>query len=210
MARPRLLDGFCKAGGAARGYHDAGFDVLGIDIEPQPNYPYEFIQADVMPLLADPSFLARFDAIHVSPICQSHARVTDWRGSRADYPDLLTPSLALLSAQTVPWVAENVPEAPIRPDYLLCGTNFGLNVKRHRAFQTGNWRPPFDLLPACQCYRNPRLLPFEHKDERAFADAMECTWMTKFEGRQAVPPAFTRYIGGHLLDALSHPEAAAS
>jgi DNA (cytosine-5)-methyltransferase 1 len=205
--RPRLLDGFCKAGGAGYGYDKAGFDVTGFDIEDQPNYPFAFFKADAMEVLADRDFLATFDAIHVSPICQGHASVTDWRGSRSDYPDLLTPSLALLEAQPVPWVAENVPEAPIRPDYLLCGTQFGLRVKRHRAFQRGNWST-YDLLPRCDCYRNPELIPFEHKDERAFADAMGCTWMTNLEGRQAVPPAFAEYIGAQMLASITQAGAA--
>jgi hypothetical protein len=105
-------------------------------------------------------------------------------------------------------VVENVPEAPVRPDYLLCGTQFGLRVRRHRAFQRGNWTA-YDLLPPCQCYRNPRLLPFEHKDERAFADAMGCTWMSKTEARQAVPPAFTEYIGRQLVAVIQPMEPAA-
>lgn len=205
--RRRLLDAFCKAGGASVGYDRAGFEVTGLDIEPQPNYPFAFIQGDALEYLADQVFLADFDVIAASPICQGHAAVTDWRGSREDYPDLLTPTIALLSAQPIPWVVENVPEAPIRPDYLLCGTQFGLKVRRHRAFQTGNWTPPYELLPACQCYRNPRLLPFGHKGERAFADALGCTWMTNLEGRQAIPPAFTEHIGRGLMEYLT--EAAA-
>jgi len=207
----KLLDLFCGAGGAAMGYHQAGFTVVGVDINPQPNYPYEFHQADAIELLealadnwptgrALPP-LEQFDAIHASPTCQTRSRATAWRGRREDHPDLLTPTLQALETVRLPWIVENVPEAAwdgtMRADYLLCGTQFGLNVRRHRAFQLGNWMS-FQLIPPCQCYRNPRLIPFEHKDERAFADAMECTWMTNLEARQAIPPAMTEHLGRQL------------
>jgi hypothetical protein len=208
-AQRELLDLFSCAGGCAMGYHRAGFKVTGVDIRPQPHYPFDFIQADALEVLADKAFLAGFDAIHASPTCQNRARVTEWRGSRENHPDTLTPTLALLGELSIPWVVENVPEAcpPLRPDYLLCGTQFGLSVRRHRAFQRGNWSA-FELIQPCQCYRNPRLLPFEHKGERAFADAMGCTWMNKDEGRQAIPPAYTEYIGGQLIEVLEQRKAA--
>ena len=205
MTRPKLIDTYSCAGGAGFGYHLAGFDVTGVDNRPQPHYPFRFIQADALEVLADQKFLARFDAIHASPPCQFKARVTAWRGDRDDHPDLLTPTLELLAAVSIPWVVENVPEAGLRADYRLCGTQFGLPVRRHRDFQCGNWSA-YELMPGCQCYRNPRLLPFLHKGERAFADAMGCTWMTKEEARQAIPPAYTEYIGGRMLETL---EAAA-
>jgi hypothetical protein len=201
------------------GYHQAGFDVVGVDIEAQPHYPFEFHQADaitVLDRLIVPAYdgpddwlsEAEFDAIHASPTCQHHARVTAWRGDRGDHPDLLTPTLARLTDIGIPWVAENVPETAgiLRPDYRLCGTQFGLAVRRHRIFQRGNWSA-FELMQPCVCYHNDTLLPFEHKGERAFADAMGCTWMNKTEARQAIPPAMTEYIGGQLLGYLM--EAAA-
>lgn len=212
MARPLLLDLYCGAGGAAMGYHEAGFDVVGFDIAPMPRYPFEFHKRDAIEVLRDAAFLARFDAIHASPTCQTRTRVTEWRGSRGNHPDLLTPTLRLLEAQPLPWVVENVPEAAwdgtMRADYTLCGTQFGLDVKRHRVFQRGNWSS-FALLSPCSCYRRPGLRPFAHKGERAFADAMGCTWMTKGEGHQAIPPAFTRWIGEQLLTALAEREAVA-
>ena len=204
MTRPKLLDAFSCAGGAGFGYHLAGFDVTGVDIDPQPHYPFEFIQADALKVLANRDFLAGFAAVHASPPCQHKARVTAWRGSRDDHPDLLTPTLELLAAVSIPWVVENVPEAGLRADYRLCGTQFGLPVRRHRDFQRGNWSA-YELMPGCQCYRNPSLLPFMHKGERAFADAMGCTWMSKEEARQAIPPAYTEYIGGHLLEVIGAP-----
>lgn len=207
----RLLDLFCGAGGAAMGYHLAGFEVIGVDTEPQPNYPFEFIRDDALAVLRDPDVLSVYDAVHASPTCQTRARVTDWRGSREDHPDTLVPTLMALSVVDRPWVVENVPEASamgdMRPDYRLCGTQFGLRVRRHRDFMVGNWAG-FELLPRCSCYRNRRLLPFEHKDERAFADAMGCTWMTNLEGRQAIPPAYTRFVGEQLMAHLNAGVAA--
>ena len=193
--RPRLLDLFCGAGGCSVGYCRAGFDVVGVDINPQPNYPYEFRQADALQYLD--VYGDRYDVIHASPTCQSFARVTDWRGSRDNHADLLTPTLGALAALDVPWVVENVEEAPIRADYLLCGTQFGLPVRRHRKFQCGNWAA-YELIAPCGCQHLP-LVPFMHKAERSFADSMGCTWMTAKEGRQAIPPAYTEYIGRQLM-----------
>jgi DNA (cytosine-5)-methyltransferase 1 len=192
-SRPRLLDLFCGAGGAAMGYHRAGFDVVGVDINPQPRYPFEFHQADAMTFPLD-----GFDAIHASPPCQLYANVTAWRGVPTDHPDLIDATRQRLIASGVPWVIENVPEAPVRPDFLLCGSQFGLNVKRHRAFETSPRL--YCLLPPC---RHRRLLPFMHKGERAYADAMGCDWMTNREARQAIPPAFTQHIGEALLTHLT-------
>ena len=205
--RPKLLDAYSCAGGAGFGYHLAGFDVTGLDNRPQPHYPFRFIQADALEVLADRDFLAQFAAIHASPPCQHKARVTAWRGNRDAHPDLLTPTLALLAETDIPWVVENVPEAGLRADYRLCGTQFGLPIRRHRDFQRGNWSA-YELMPGCQCYRNPSLLPFMHKGERAFADAMGCTWMSKEEARQAIPPAMTEHIGRALLEHLTAGRAA--
>jgi hypothetical protein len=201
MSRPRLLDLFCGAGGAAMGYSRAGFDIVGVDIRPQPNYPFDFHQGDALIFLANQLYLAPnvFDAIHASPPCQHHANVTGWRGDRETHPDLLTPTLIWLSKQRVPWVVENVPEALPIWDYVLCGSQFGLSVRRHRGFRRGNWSA-FGLLPPCQ---HVRLLPFMHKGERAYADAMGCDWMTKEEARQAIPPAYTEHIGRQLIAALA-------
>ena len=195
--RPRLLDLFCGAGGAAMGYQQAGFDVVGVDIAPQPHYPFEFHQADALTYPLD-----GVDAIHGSPPCQLWANVTTWRGDPADHPDILTPlRTRLLAEAKVPWVLENVPEAPLRRDFLLCGSMFGLRVKRHRAFET-SWHG-FGFAIGCN---HNGALPFMHKGERAYADAMGCDWMTNIEAREAIPPAYTSYLGGFLRDEL---EAAA-
>jgi hypothetical protein len=207
--KPRILDLFCGAGGAGYGYHLAGFEVVGVDIEHQFNYPFEFRRNDALEVLEHRGFLSGFVAIHASPTCQRKARVTAWRGNREDHPNTLTPTLEALRGQPLPYVVENVPEAAdeLRPDFLLCGTQFGLNVKRHRIFEQGNWAG-YELLPRCMCHRNRNLLPFMHKGERAFADAMGCDWMTNREARQAIPPAYTRFVGEQLLAFLSSGVAA--
>ncbi|MEU5543580.1 DNA cytosine methyltransferase [Streptomyces sioyaensis] len=181
------------------GYHLAGFEVTGVDTSPQPNYPFAFHQAEALTFPFD-----GFDLVHASWPCQHFARVTAWRGNRGTHPDLLTPGRTRLIASGLPWVIENVPEAPLRPDYLLCGTQFGLNVRRHRSFET-SWAGGGDLLSPC--WHHNRLLAFEHKGERAYADAMGCTWMTNLEARQAVPPAYTQFIATQFLN---HQEATAA
>lgn len=199
---PRLLDLFCGAGGAAMGYARAGFDVVGVDIVPQPHYPFEFWQSDAMTFPIKRAVLHNwadygFDAVHASPPCQHYANVTRWRGDQADHSDLLEATVARLRASSVPWVVENVPGAPMVPDFVLCGSMFGLQVRRHRYFLT-SWAG-FDLVPGCQHWN---LLPFMHKGERAYADAMGCGWMSSVEARQAIPPPYCEFIGAQLLASL--------
>jgi hypothetical protein len=201
-----MADLFCCQGGAAVGYDRAGFDVVGVDIAPQPRYPFLFVQADAV------EFLRRnwrhFDAVHASPTCQTRARVTRWRGRAEDHPDTLTPTLDALRELPIPWVVENVPEAvtdgSLRPDFVLCGSMFGLRVRRHRAFET-SWNA-LQLTPGCSHSRGD--IPFEHKDEAAFKKAMGCDWMTNLGGRQAIPPAYTEHIGQQLIQHLTAEVAA--
>lgn len=187
----RVLDLCCGAGGLSMGYYLAGFDVTGVDNRPQPNYPFTFHQNDALTFP-----LNGFDLVHASWPCERYARVTAWRGDPNNHPDLLAIGRERLMASGLPWVIENVPEAPLRPDYLLCGTQFALNVRRHRAFET-SWGSGGDLVAPCWHHKN--LLAFEHKGERAYADAMGCTWMTNLEARKAVPPAYTRHIASQYL-----------
>jgi len=199
--RPRLLDLFCGAGGAAMGYHCAGFDVVGVDIVEQPNYPFEFVHDDALLLLSTYPWwdVPPFHAVHASPPCQHYAASTAWRGNRADHPDLIAPTRDLLEQTGLPYVIENVPDArrhlnnPLR----LCGSAFGLRVRRHRYFEA-NWPLPILTLG---CHHHQQL-PFMHKGERAYADAMGCEWMTALEARQAIPPAYTELIGSQLLQHL--------
>src|SRR5579872_5898192 len=142
MSRPLLLDLFCGAGGAAMGYHRAGFDVIGMDIKPQPHYPFEFLRGDVLEEWFD---LSRVSAIHASPPCQRYVRSGMF--DRSSHPDLLLDVRAMLKEFGKPWVIENVPGAPMRPDLELCGCMFGLQLKRERWFET-SWRE-MALRPPC-------------------------------------------------------------
>lgn len=201
-----VLDLCCGAGGLSWGYWLAGYDVVGVDVEPMPNYPFEFHQADALEYLAAITAsgeIEKYALVHASWPCQVFANVTRWRGRREDHKDLLTPGKKLQKASGRPWVIENVPETVgfgvLRPDYILCGSQFGLRVRRHRVFET-SWHGGGELLPPCwhPSGRN-KLMAFEHKDERAYADAMGCTWMNKTEARQAVPPAYSEWIGRQFL-----------
>ncbi len=201
--RPRLLDLYCGAGGAAVGYERAGFDVVGVDIKPQPRYPFAFIEGDALKAL---EFMlaglpAQYDAIHASPPCQHYAGVTRWRGNQDDHPDLVAETRRLLEATGLPWVMENVREAPLTGHVMLCGSMFDLPIRRHRHFETswGGWT----MTQPCQHRASD--LAFEHKQERAYADAMGCEWMTAREAREAIPPAYTEYTGQALLDQLRAP-----
>lgn len=195
--KPRLLDLFCGAGGAARGYMTAGFHVTGVDLLPQPNYcGDEFVQGDAMTYS-----LEGFDAVHASPPCQHYAPVTRWRGDASDHPDLLAATVRGLEASGLPWVVENVPYAPMQPHFILCGSMFGLRVRRHRWFLT-SWSG-FEFMPHCQ--HRPDDLSFDHggkQPESVYRDAMGCDWMTVRESRNAIPPAYTEWIGQRLLAQL--------
>jgi DNA (cytosine-5)-methyltransferase 1 len=229
---PRLLDLFCKAGGASRGYQQAGFYVVGVDIEPQPHYVGdEFYQADALEvldvLLAGETWegyvLSDFDAIHASPPCQRFSRMTNSRPGLADkYPDLIGPVRTLLEASGLPYVIENVPGAPIRRDVVLCGCQFrlrsprGLSVRRVRWFEV---RPLlFGLRPPC-CHDEPALPVTGHSPGKEWREAdtdrfghapriderrvaMGVPWMNRDEASEAVPPAYTEWIGRQLLEAL--------
>jgi hypothetical protein len=182
------------------GYHRAGFEVTGIDIAPQPRFPFEFLEYDALEFL-EFGDLSGFDAIAASPPCQHYAGSTAWRGDRSKHPDLIAPTRELLEATGLPYVIENVPDARrhLRNPLMLCGSAFGLPIRRHRYFET-NW--PLGIL-TLGCHHQSTDLAFMHKAERAYADALGCEWMTSVEARQAVPPAFTEFIGAALAAHLS-------
>jgi DNA (cytosine-5)-methyltransferase 1 len=221
--RPRLLDLFCGAGGAAVGYHRAGFDVVGVDIKLQPNYPFEFVQDDALALLSTwtPSVNGwwdepPFDAIHASPPCQRWASGNGWHDN--EHPDLISPFRPLLEEIGLPSVIENVPGAPLRRDVILCGTQFGLKadrfeVRRHRVFEL-NW-PIGTLVPPCQ-HNLPAMPVFGHNPNGDFykrygggvsidtkRQGMGIDWMNRDELREAIPPAYTELIGHQLLSHLN-------
>lgn len=195
---PRCLDLFAGAGGAAMGYHRAGYDVVGVDLHPKPQYPFAFVQADA---LAPPFDLRAFDPIHASPPCQHYSQATAWRGSREDHPDLIDAVRDMLEASGVPYVIENVEGARyrLRDPIMLCGSMFGIGVRRHRYFEVPTL--PFSMVPPCEHDRD--LIPFDHggtRTESEYRDAMGCDWMTAVVARQAIPPAYTEWIGRALLE----------
>lgn len=204
MTRPLILDLFCCAGGAAVGYHRAGFDVVGVDNRPQPHYPFRFIQADAMTFPLD-----GYDAIHASPPCQRYSSSTS-AANRPKHPDLLGPIRARLERQEAPWVIENVPGAPLRADYRLCGCMFQLpHLKRVRYFEV-SWGG-FALSPGC-VHIGGSFSPVGHGTPSGtrkwlgrnvtiaeLRAAMGIDWMNRDELSQAIPPAYTEYIGAHLL-----------
>ena len=135
MSRPKLLDLFCCAGGAARGYDEAGFDVFGVDIVEQSNYPYPMIVDNALELSS--SFLKKFDAIHASPPCQSYSDLAARNRNGDAWPRLVEPVREMLKASGKPYVIENVEGAPLLDYVVLCGTMFpGLRVIRHRLFES--------------------------------------------------------------------------
>ena len=210
MSRPRLLDLFCGAGGAAMGYHRAGFDVVGVDLEPQPSYPFEFVQADALDYPLD-----GFDAIHASPPCQF---ATDYKRRPAhvhDSPNLIAATRRRLDAPGVPYVIENVERAlsHLRNPITLCGSSFGLDVRRHRLFECSF---PVMAPPCAHGWQTPRFpqatnranlrstveigvwrIPLETQQR-----AIGIDWMGVAELSQAIPPAYTELIGYQLLDRL--------
>lgn len=213
----KMLDLFCKAGGCSEGYKRAGFDVTGVDIEPQPHYPFRFIQADAMTF-----DVAGYDVIHASPPCQRYSRMSAVvrKDMRNSYPDLLGPVRMKLQASGKPWIIENVPGAPMEHGIILCGSMFGLKVRRHRYFETshlifspgpcrhtkefytivgGNTikqrsNPAYTGL---RCGVGSNLI--ESFPTRIGKDAMGIDWMNADELSQAIPPLYTEWIGKQFL-----------
>lgn len=203
--RPRLLDLFCKAGGATQGYVEAGFEVIGVDVEPQPNYPYEFHQADALDYPLD-----GFDAIHASPPCQDYSVTASLHSSY--YPRLIEPVRERLIAAGVPYVIENVEGArrDLRNPVRLCGSSFGLGVRRHRLFELSF---PVLWVPPCAHYLQPEPIDVtgtggpggRHRKPDNLAHAREVMgigWMTRPELSEAIPPPYTRWIGQQLLSVI--------
>lgn len=229
MIRPRLLDLFCGAGGAAMGYHRAGFDVIGVDIEPQPRYPFEFWQHDAIDLLDKllsgrwmfgvyrPLGIEDFDVIHASPPCQAYSDLAARNGNGSKWPRLIELLRELLTATSKPWVIENVEGAPLINPVRLCGVMFPpLRVIRHRLFESN-----VPLLVPVHAFRHPLVFTYDRRkahygrldQSTAFVQvtgggnatvankraAMGIDWMTGREINEAIPPAYTEFIGEQLL-----------
>ena len=220
----KLLDLFCGAGGAAMGYHRAGFEVVGVDNRPQKNYPFEFIQMDAFEALE--RFGPHFDAIHASPPCQGYSvmRNLGWH-KHIEYPLLIEPIRERLKALERPYIIENVMGAKLDANY-LCGTMFGLDFYRHRLFETnffwlspghprhtfmqgmpGSPKPRWARVDGQRAANHP-LKKTSWGDAaanvlsgwRAASDVMGIDWMNKKELTQAIPPAYTEYIGKVLRE----------
>lgn len=228
--RPRLLDLFCGAGGATKGYQRAGFYVVGVDIEPQPHYcGDEFWQMDALD--AWPHFVD-FDAVHASPPCQGYSRMRHlpWLKGK-EYPLLIDPVRELLAASGLPWVIENVEDAPLQRasglfglhGILLCGTMFGLGVYRHRPFESNVVlaQPPHprheEVISEGRMPGDRGRVPVRRGVSAWQEDggvgghmgnvgrvrvAMGIDWMPGKALGQAIPPAYTEHIGSQLLAAM--------
>ncbi len=220
--KPRLLDLFCGAGGVACGYVRAGFEVVGVDNRPMPRYlksgASEFIQADALEYLVAHGH--EFDAIHASPPCQAYSKTRTIHQGKPNakvHPDLVGPTRDLLIASGNPYVIENVEGSPLIDPMMLCGTYFGLRVKRHRLFESSTYL----MAPAVECSHPPRGSfvqtgrPLKEGDWvicaghisgiKIAGKAMGIDWMNRDELVQAIPPVFTEFIGRQLMNCLATP-----
>lgn len=216
---PRLLDLFSGAGGAGMGYYRAGFDVVGVDIVDQPNYPFVFVQDDAIDFVR--RFGAEFDAIHASPPCQSSSALTKGTNKGREYPDLIPATREALAAYDVPTVIENVQGADVRRDLTLCGEYFGLAVIRHRYFELDGFtaeQPPHikhrGRVAGCrhgQWFDGPYFAVYGDGGGKGtvaqWQQAMDIDWTdVRKELAEAIPPAYTEYIGKYLINALTGNE----
>jgi DNA (cytosine-5)-methyltransferase 1 len=212
--KPVLVDLFCKAGGATKGYQRAGFYVVGVDIEPQPHYcGDEFFQADALTFP-----LGEAEAVHASPPCQRWTAYGRRPAHVGAHPDLIEAVRDRLRRTGGPYVIENIPGAPLLSPVQLCGSAFGLDVQRHRGFETsfpmmvppcnhGVWTARFPhATNRTQLRRTVEVgvwripLPVQQR-------AMGVDWMTLEELSEAIPPAFTEFVGEQLMTFLKHRDA---
>ena len=227
MSRPRLLDLFCGAGGAAVGYHRAGFEVVGVDINPQPHYPFEFHQGDALKYLLE--HWEDFDAFHASPPCQAFTPLSALpnAGAKRTPVNLIPATRSAFALIGRPWVIENVPQAPIagtsdlfgRHGVTLCGTQFGLRIFRHRKFEANFTLTSQPHAKHQHLAMRAGYLPTEERpymsihgrgghNSKAWvakaAEVMGAPWMaTDLDAVcEAIPPAYTEYIGRQLIDHL--------
>lgn len=205
--KPRLLDLFCCQGGAGMGYHRAGYEVTGVDINPQPRYPFKFIQADAVEYCKEHGH--EYDVVHASPPCQAYSLTQ--RIQNNEHPDLIDATREVLEAVGRPWMLENVEGSPLKSPALLCGSMFGIATYRHRLFETSFPlivpEHPEHTIPTTKMGRAPV------KGEYMFIvgnfigvakakEIMEMPWATRNGLREAIPPAYTEFIGGQLLQCL--------
>lgn len=217
---PRILDLYCCAGGAGDGYAAAGFEVVGVDIAPQPNYPHQFVRADAREYLAgllEEEDCGYFDAIHASPPCQTRTAYKRRGDGVGDgYEDHIAQVQQLLDAIGKPYVIENVPTAPLRDPVVLCGSMFGLDVRRHRLFET-NW--PLTAPPCNHKAQAPNRFPgATNRAPMSRATVEVGVWripldvqkramgidreITLRELSEALPPVYTEWIGRQMQNQI--------
>lgn len=214
---PRLLDLYCGAGGASKGYADAGFEVVGVDIAPQKRYPFDFRQDDAIWFLdqliewKEEHGASLYDAVHASPPCQAFSRAQRVRSR--DHPDLISPTRERLQRLGLPYVIENVPGAPLEDPITLCGGMFPpLRVYRHREFEC-SFPISAPEHPAHVVKQVKMGRPVEEGDfiqvvghfsgVKYARRAMGIDWMIREELREAIPPPYTEYVGSQLLAAIA-------
>ena len=200
--RPRALDLFCGAGGASTGLWRAGFEVFGVDQKTQPRYPFWFRLSDAFQV--DP---CGFDLIWASPPCQPFSLVTPPE-RKADHPDLIAETRALLAGSGALTVIENVPQAPIRPHLVLTGNMFGLRVIRRRHFEANfPVEAPGPVLSGRGLVKQGLAETVAGGGSgvgviKRWSAAMGIDWMTRRELAQAIPPAYAEHIGRAAIDFL--------
>lgn len=220
MARPLLLDLFCGAGGASEGYYRAGFDVVGVDINAQPNYRFEFIQMDALEFLKTWD-LNEFDAIHASPPCQAYSTMTKVTRNSHKHPKLIEPVRELLIESGLLYVIENVVGAPLIDPITLCGTSFGKALKRHRLFESNmslcglpcrHEKFPKNIRIMNHGWTYTRFVPVYGsggcKARELWDEVMDIDWMTTKELAESIPPYYTEHIGKQILAAIELDVAA--
>lgn len=218
-ARPRLLDLYCGAGGAARGYHDAGFEVIGVDINFQPNYPYKFIKMDALEILEILGTSAyqhwsefnNIQVIHASPPCQRYSRMTQCHpGLSETYPDIVEDTRELLVQTGLPYVIENVETAPLKDPITLCAWAFGFRLYRHRLFESNmpisaphHYPHTVPASPAGKWKEGTIMSVAGHIAPMSLArQIMAIDWMTRDELVEAIPPYYTLHVGEQIMEAL--------
>ena len=209
MTRPKLLDTFCCQGGASMGYHRAGFDVTGVDIAPQPRYPFSFVQGDAVAYIRDHGH--EYDAIVGSPPCQAHTMAQRIMGR--EHPDFIDATRDAMIDSGKPWIIENVPGAPLKDPVVLCGAMFPeLRVYRHRLFEASFTLTvpdhPAHTAKVTKMGRAPIEGQYMHvvgnfSGVQQAREAMGgVDWMNRDGLRESIPPAYTEYLGAQLMEAL--------
>lgn len=212
--KPRLLDLFCGEGGAGAGYVNVGFDVLGVDVAEQSRYPYRFTRSCALEFLRTRMdwIRATFQAIHASPPCQRYTK--SQRIRKREHPDLIEPTRLLLIESGLPFVIENVPGAPLLDPITLCGASFGLRTYRHREFEAGGGlelTAPAHLAhtaPTRKMGRLPQEGEMMHvvgnfPGVNLVREDWRMPWASRNGLSEAIPPAYTEWVGGQLFDLVS-------